>query len=115
MLAGGILAFQAGGGPRSVVLGGGGFAAFSTAIDAYMRKPLPYVVPLVPTHASLSLLAKSSAPDLTSRSTMTPHTETKTSPFPCVLKLKKGKGPGRERRAEHAFESTRPWRGGGGG
>lgn len=37
MLAGAILARNAG--PQAMLLGGGGFAAFSTGIDWYMRQP----------------------------------------------------------------------------
>lgn len=40
-LAGGILALQSGGGPRGVLGGGAAFAAFSGAIDLYMRKEVP--------------------------------------------------------------------------
>lgn len=41
MIAGSILALQAGGGPRSVLGGGLAFAAFSGAIDLYIRKEAP--------------------------------------------------------------------------
>lgn len=38
LLAGGILAMQSGGGPKAALGGGAAFAAFSAAIDLYMRK-----------------------------------------------------------------------------
>jgi hypothetical protein len=49
-IAGAILAFQSGGGPRGVLAGGAGFAGFSGLIDLYMRRDTPFVPS--PSHVS---------------------------------------------------------------